>query len=278
MGGAQHLPTEFRLSRYIIVGAFVFIGAMLLIHFVTLQSVITSPTITSKNPLDIKDLIDKVDTSNQTIFNILLPVFGAWVGVVVAFYFGAEQAKKAQDALKEQAKSSGVLLAKAMSMDEDKLAKHSVSELLTKYPKASEVNKVKLKDKLSDVLKKFDGFSNVVVVNEEDKPLGILYHRDLLNTKTIKKHNMVDDPNNEKLIFENIIKEEIDHDFVTNEKWSTVPNYAELQMNTTLLGAIDRMSKVGKDKVNDVLGLVIEGGKMIGVVTYDMILGYVKGL
>lgn len=236
----------------------------------------------ASNTANIKDLIDKVDSSNQTIFNILLPVFGAWVGVVVAFYFGTEQAKKAQDALKEQAKSADDLLVKALSLDKDKLAKHTVSELLKKYPSASDVAVVvNLTDHLKQVLEKFKlhGFSNLVVVNKEqpDKPLGILYYLDLLRTDKIlsNKFNDIETTQLKEIIVE------IHKDFVTNEQWSPsgLVNYAELQTNVTLLEAINRMSTVGiNNKVNDVLGLVIEGGKMIGVVTYDMILGFVKGL
>src|SRR5215469_13722187 len=127
---------EFRLSRYIIIGAFIFIGIMLGVHLITLQSVVWKPV----SPTVIDGLIDKIDTSNQTIFNILLPIFGAWVGVVVAFYFGSSQAKKAQDALTEQAKSAHDTLIKVFSREDQQLANITVEQALKQYPSASKVS------------------------------------------------------------------------------------------------------------------------------------------
>ena len=94
---------------------------MLFIHYVTLENVLNSQYITDKNVTAVKEIIDHVNTSNQTVFNILLP-FGAWVGVVVAFYFGSEQAKRTQADFTEQAKNTHDVLIKALSPDEEKLS------------------------------------------------------------------------------------------------------------------------------------------------------------
>jgi hypothetical protein len=45
------------------------------------------------NPTIIREMIDEFKRSNTTLSGILLPVFGPWVDVVVAFYFGSEQAR-----------------------------------------------------------------------------------------------------------------------------------------------------------------------------------------
>jgi hypothetical protein len=45
------------------------------------------------------DGFDDVNNSNQSFFNILLAVFAAWVGAVVAFYFGSENLHQAQQTL-----------------------------------------------------------------------------------------------------------------------------------------------------------------------------------
>ncbi|HET7284433.1 MAG TPA: hypothetical protein VFI70_07080 [Nitrososphaeraceae archaeon] len=60
--------TQYRLSRLIILGAFVFIGGMLIKHFATVNYVLVS---NNHNDTAIKNILDKVDASNQTIFNIL---------------------------------------------------------------------------------------------------------------------------------------------------------------------------------------------------------------
>jgi hypothetical protein len=268
----QQQRIEFRLSRYIIIGAFVFIGVMLVVHFVTLQSVIIRPN-TRIN--DTNSLIDKVDTSNQTIFNILLPIFGAWVGVVVAFYFSTEQAKRAQETLREQAISTHETLIKALSRDEQRLANITVEQSLNQYPSAKNVSTVTLKDTLTKVLESFGDFSNIVVLNEPGGHLlGVLYKSDLLEIEDVKKQDITEPQNTDNIILDTII-EKITKEFVTKKKWdkSGINNYAKLQNNTSLLEAKSLMGQIS-DKVNDVLGIVIETGKVIGVITYDMILAY----
>jgi hypothetical protein len=94
--GAVHEPDRRFLLAAIIVGsAFALIGVMLAIHWSTVSTVIRN----ASNVTNLTNVLDSLDKSNQTLFNILLPVFGAWVGVVIAFYFGSEQAKKAQETL-----------------------------------------------------------------------------------------------------------------------------------------------------------------------------------
>ena len=262
---------EFRLSRYIIIGAFVFIGIMLGVHLITLQSAIkvTNGNITATN-----SLIDKIDTSNQTIFNILLPIFGAWVGVVVAFYFGSVQAKKAQDALTEQAKNAHETLIKAFSREDRKLSNITVEQSLRQYPSALKVSTVTLKDTLTKVMETFGDLSNVVVIDETSRPLGVLYKSDLLEIDEIKKNDISNKKYTDSKSLDSLI-EQIAKEFVTKKKWDKngINNYAKLQLNTTLLEAKNLMTQIS-DKINDLLGLVMDNGKLIGVISYDMILAY----
>jgi uncharacterized membrane protein YraQ (UPF0718 family) len=150
---------------------------MLIIHYITVYTVVTrvgTTTIITKNRTStistntvvILDVLDRLDRSNQTLFNILLPVFGAWVGVVVAFYFGSKQAKKAQEALTEQTKRGHDLLFKALSREDQRLANITVEQALNQYPNARKVSIVDLKDTLTNVLESFGDFSNVVVLDK----------------------------------------------------------------------------------------------------------------
>jgi hypothetical protein len=263
---------EFRLSRYIIIGAFIFIGIMLGVHLITLQSVVLKPVSGDV----INSLIDKIDTSNQTIFNILLPIFNAWVGVVVAFYFGSSQAKRAQDALTEQAKSAHDTLIKAFSREDQKLTNITVEQALKQYPSASKVSTVTLKDTLTKVMSTFADLSNVVVIDDTDRILGVLYKSDLLEIDDIKKQDITDKKYTDATYLDSLI-EQIAKEFVTKKKWDKngINNYAKLQLNTSLLEAKNLMTQIS-DTINDLLGLVVENGKLVGVISYDMILAYQK--
>ncbi len=162
--------TQYRLSRIIILGAFVFIAGMLIIHYVTVNYVLVN---NNHNDTATKNILEQVNASNQTIFNILLPIFGAWVGVVVAFYFGSEQARKAQEAL-----------VKVMSTEEEKLAAVKVNALLERFPGTQQPHTVTLQDNIGhilDVFKVTEGLSDVLVVGLDDTPLGVLYKVELLS-------------------------------------------------------------------------------------------------
>jgi hypothetical protein len=100
----------------------------------------------SKNETAIDKILNRVDQSNQTIFNILLPVFGACVGVVVAFYFGSEQARRAQE-----------VLVRAISSEEEKLSTTKVQSLLDKFPTTKNIHQVTLDNTIRQVKDAFDG-------------------------------------------------------------------------------------------------------------------------
>jgi hypothetical protein len=125
------------------------------------------------------------------------------------------------------------------------------------------------------VLESFGDFSNIVVLNEPGgRPLGVLYKSDLLQIEDLKKQDITVPQNTDNIVLDTVV-EKITKEFVTKKKWDKngINNYAKLQNNTSLLQAKNLMGQIS-DKVNDVLGLVIESGKVIGVVTYDMILAY----
>ena len=104
--------------------------------------------------------------------------------------------------------------------------------------------------------------------------MGVLYKSDLLQIEDLKKQDITVPQNTDNIVLDTVV-EKITKEFVTKKKWDKngINNYAKLQNNTSLLQAKNLMGQIS-DKVNDVLGLVIESGKVIGVVTYDMILAY----
>jgi hypothetical protein len=262
------------LALIIVVAAFLLIGVMLSIQYSTTNLAISNygkQTDKEKNgTLIITEVLQSLDRSNQTLFNILLPVFGAWVGVVVTFFFASEQTKKAQEVQQSLQQS----LVQALSPEEEKLSKIKVEDLLNKYPAARNVRKVTLDNTIKEVLDSFGDLSNVLVVDKEGKPLGILYKADLLGIFG-KKDTKIDAHYNEPL--RNHIGS-ITEDFIKKTQWSEtgIRNYATLALNTTLLSATEKMNAIS-DQVNDVVGLVMDtNGIPISVVTYDMIVGYIK--
>ncbi|HZI72125.1 MAG TPA: hypothetical protein VFD60_13295, partial [Nitrososphaeraceae archaeon] len=98
--GGSPINAQFWLALAIIIPAFILIAYMLSIQDNTSKMLVDRlfpKGSTSSNLTNQRDMIAEFDRSNTTLFNILLPVFGAWVGVVVTFYFGSEQARKAQE-------------------------------------------------------------------------------------------------------------------------------------------------------------------------------------
>jgi hypothetical protein len=258
------------LAMIIVVAAFLLIGVMLSIQYSTINYAITKYGTTrgTNGTLIINDILQSLDRSNQTLFNILLPVFGAWVGVVIAFFFSSEQVKKAQEIQQSLQQS----LVQALSPEEEKLSRIKVQDILTKYPVATNVHKVTLDNTIKEVLDSFGDLSNVLLVKDR-KPLGILYKIDLLGIFS-KMNAKIDDHYEDKLT---------SHigsitDFVTKRQWSEtgIHNYARLTPDTTLLSTRERMYGVS-NQVNDVVGLVMDtNGIATAVVTYDMIVGYIK--
>jgi hypothetical protein len=259
----QQPHTQYSLSRIIILAAFVMIGGMLIIHYTTVNIVITH---NANNATAVTGILDRLDRSNQTLFNILLPVFGAWVGVVVAFYFGSEQAKRAQEAQEK--------LVKALSPGEEKLSTIKVEDLLNKYPNTKKIQKVTLEDKIKDVITSFGDLSDVLVV-KDDKPLGILYKIDLFSKTELAKQDIA-------LSYEKPLKEiiaQITDEFITKKKWDIdkgITNLAEVKPDDNLLHARQKMYHIST-QVNDVRCVVTDtGGKAIGIFSYDSIAAFMK--
>jgi CBS domain len=288
----QQAPSKiYWIAFIIIISSFVFIAVMLYIHYVTLQNVLNSTfnskNIASNNATVVKDLIDHVNTSNQTVFNMLLPVFGAWVGVVVAFYFGNEQAKRTEEAFTKQAESQHDLI-KSLSSDEEKLSTVKVQTLLDKFPDTKNIRKVMLKDTIADVIKTFGSFSDVLVVKNDDKPLGVLYKQDLYSLLPPKEDidKEIENKKTGQGSHQNVDKTleiigNIKQEAITNGNWDTingVKNFVRVTADESLLSARAKMYAIS-NKVNDVRCVVVNdltSDLPIGIFSYDSILYFTK--
>jgi CBS domain len=263
------INAQFLLAVAIIIPAFILIGYMLSIQDNTSRMIANNlfsntSQLSGSNLTNVREMISEFDRSNTTLFNILLPVFGAWVGVVVTFYFGSEQARRAQEAIVQ-----------ALS-PEAKLSAIKVEQALSRFEETKKISTVTLKDKIIDVRKKLENWSNVLVLDDNGKPFGILYKADLYSQKDIAKSNVgdFDDDTLENFIAD---KELIDH--ITKRKWEKdkpIKNFATISPENSLLHARERMYGVSTTDVDVLCVVVDKDGKPIGIIGFDIINYYLQ--
>lgn len=263
---------SFVLALIIITAAFILIGAMLSMEHSLTTSALDQM---SKNPQiftntthtqNFKDTVEKIQQSNISVFNILLPVFGAWVGAVVAFHFGKENLNKAQETIKTLSRKP-----------EDILKEITIAQLLNDYPTAKNVISFTIKDTIKTLMDEFKVSPQwpLLIVNdkEQQKPLGMLYRSDL--QEALLAANLK--PDDSKSL-EDIIKDEKIgvKDFITNKKWTVdrVKNFAELKLNYNLLVAQSLMKSISDHPA--VRGVVIENERAVAIVDYEMISSKIK--
>jgi len=244
---------RYYIAAMIIGPAFFLIGGMLLMQLSAttntidfINELISDDAVNKEDIAEIIKNFEDINKSNLTVFNILLPVFAAWVGAVVAFYFGSENLQKAHEALE-----------KAIS-PEQKLSKMTVGELMKNQPKTKDVNKVKMDDDIKAVKEKMLKITNVLVVDINNEPLGIIY-----------KWELKDAWNSGKLT-DNI--KNMEKDFIMDKEWTEkgIKNYASLSVKDTLLDAKKRMDAIAQsiDRRLSVRGVVVEEEKVIGIINF----------
>jgi len=192
------------------------------------------------------EAFEKVDKSNQTMFNIILPLLGAWVAAVITFYFGSRSLDKVQDA---NEKAQNIISKLALGKGGD----ITLEELLKLHPESKNVLTVKLDNSITEVSIKAKIFGNVVVLGKDDKVLGVLYLSDFENTPTSSTDKLKD-----------IIKKINDHITETEWKKEGMENYAKLSYQDKISEARIKMEQVkpeSKPGELDVLGLVFEKEK-----------------
>lgn len=96
---------------------------------------------------------DDVADVSQLIFNALLPLFGTWVGAIVAFYFSSENFKEASKSVQDIAKQSALgRRLRTVSVREAMLPKIKIKLVQLTAAEASDESKVELKSRLIDAL------------------------------------------------------------------------------------------------------------------------------
>ncbi len=190
--------------------------------------------------------LQETEKSNQDTFNILLPVFAAWITTIVAFYFHSRSHEQSQNTIN-----------KLISQTRGGLSDMTIAQIMDYYPQCRKVITVTPESSMNDVITECNQFGNVVVIGKDGHPLGILYKDDIPATST--GGNLGDN-------FGNIT------DNITNTKWTEdgVKNFANLTPEDQVSAAISKMDSIKKE-TPALRGLVFDKGKMIGIVNYEML-------
>jgi CBS domain-containing protein len=262
------------LALLIVVPAFILIFYMLSIQQATNNEALSSVTnVSSLNGTQIGELTGfykEIFQSNQNMFALMTTVFGAWVGAVVAFYFGAKNLAAAQGTLDKIQQTQGEAINRALTPQE-KLSSTTVEQLLNENPTAKNVITVTMQTNIGEVRKKFSDnkdLTNLLVVDVNQKPLGLLYKDDL---RELQSQSETPEAIDGKQLGERI--ENIKDDFVTHRPWNKatgVKNYAELSLTDNLQIAQSAMqAKADGPKVR---GIVLDTqGNVVGIIDYTMI-------
>lgn len=206
-------------------------------------------------------------STNNTIFkdltNLIIPLIGAWVGTVIAFYFGAENLQKAQETIDRLIRG--------------RLRSKTIRELLDEYPSAKNVITMNIDDKttIGEVKNelgnpKLKG-GPLVLITEDDKIFGLFYHQHLTE---LYNNILATSNNNINAILNCKFLDHIDgiQDFITDGKWSKkegIVNYANLTLGMTLETARELLESISDNA--EVRGLVIENGNIAGIIDHEMI-------
>lgn len=208
------------------------------------------------------------NAANTNILSILLPVFGAWVGAIIAFYYGNKNFEKLSQGYKEAVNAISTSID-----DSKKLSLLTAENALAKHSEYKEVKQAKISDQVG---KSFTEIGTTFLLKDNaDKPLGFIYSEDILKSNIAETELKTNTQTFEEFISQTSIIDEI-----TGKKWTTsgledehknkLKNYIELNLNDTLLTARDKM-KVLSDK-QKVRCLVLDNQRQIkGIITYELI-------
>jgi hypothetical protein len=242
------------LSIIILVSIFGLILTMLVIHIWTINYMMTTPINNSTR-------FDRMEQANVNLFNILLPLFGAWVGTVIAFYFGRENLQTVYNAMS----GSMEKMSEAVQPTDP-----TVGEVIGKDPRATKFVSAKLNENVRQVFDRAgDDVSSILIVDANDKPLGMLFLSDVNRIFASSDRNISTYDNR---ILQDLLTTETIIDNVTGRRWtaSGVPNYV-------ILDSTEKSKVAGKKLKEHILGLGVRGivlnkdKKPYAIITYDML-------
>ena len=226
---------------------------------------------TIRNETDSSTILDsfqnyyrETNISNTNLLSVLLPVFGTWVGAILAFYYG----NKNMERLSESANNVIDKLS-VRTLSEEEYLKMNVKEILDLVPHYKDYKSAKISDPVGKKFADAGSVSTILLTTDDGKPLGFLTKSDLFSGDK-KEEDINQIKESFKTYFEqnpNKIK-----DNITGNSWSVngVPNYAIVSLQDTLQQATAKMRQIS-DK-QSVRGLVLDDkNKIMGIITYGLL-------
>jgi hypothetical protein len=252
------------ISVVLIGGAFILIAFILGIHFYSSSIIITQFNNSVPPPTNEQrvDFFGEINTSNLNLFSVILTLFGAWIGAVLAFYFGSQSLDKAYSSLRQAQDSINNFVL------DSGLAGVKVREIIAKNPDSTKLLESKLTDKINKIVKaaKDIDYKHVMITDEGvRKVLGLLFISDLLKIKP-EDGLLTDEEPLEKFIETN---EVIDN--ITKLRWTKqgVNNFVPVNMDDSVKSVVDKMKGLGESL--SIRAVVMEKDLPHAIITYDMI-------
>ena len=263
------------LAVILIVGSIVAITWIIAIHQITilenknlykdvLNRNISDTTAAAREFDFFQDYYQETNAANTAILSILLPVFGAWVGAIIAFYYGNKNFEKLS------AQNDKMIERYSDSLEESSFGSKRIEEVLNSNSKYKEVREAKMSAQLGISLKNI-GSTILLKDDATDKPLGFIYEEDILASTNFKADELKDKLDK----FIDFFKANKIKDTITDKNWTEnglenqTKNYAEINLSDTLLQARTKMKDI--DTSQRVRGLVFDTQKQIvGIITYDL--------
>lgn len=255
-----------RISLFLIGGAFILIAFILGIHFYSSSIIITQFNNSDPPPTKEErvDFFGEINTSNLNLFSIILTLFGAWIGAVLAFYFGSQSLDKAYSSLSQAQDSISNLVL------DSGLAGVKVREIITKNPDSTKLLKFKPTDKINKIVKaaKDINYKHVMITDEsERKVLGLLFISDLLKVVSKSEGELLEvEDTLERILETNEITDDI-----TKIRWTKqgLKNFVPANMDDSVKNVVDKMKGLGESL--SVRAVVMEKDLPHAIITYDMI-------
>jgi len=172
------------------------------------------------------------DTS-QMVFTAVLPLFGAWVGTILAFYFGKENFEAATRSVTAIARSVGLMEKLKAIPAKDKMIPKA--QMLFGTLPADQINLLKVLDKLKQE-KKGDRYP---ILNDKEHPVYII-HRSAIDGYLVSKARQDSSPKLDALTLKSLLDDDADLKKLFETSFETVKEDATL---AEAKSAMDRTPK-----------------------------------
>jgi hypothetical protein len=204
----------------------------------------------------------EANASNTNLLSILLPVIGAWVGAILAFYYGAKNMEKMTETIK----------ATVLPTEDEKLARVKVGDILDKFPEYKNVITAKISDPVgTNYSKTTEKSTNILLLDDNGVPLGIIYKTDFTRNTARTEEQIKGDNSTFRDFFSSMATAETPiKDLIKGEVWTEkgVDNYAHINKNDSLLQARIKMKEISPRQ--EIKGVVLDGEKILGIITYEL--------